>query len=181
LTLPGEMLMRWRVRAGYPVGGACLLLAHPTPGSIVLGAALGTVGLVIRGAAGGHLRKGERLATSGFYAHMRNPLYFGSMFLAIGFAAATHSWIAVALLGTYFALFYGAVIRREEKELRAQYGQAFDDYASQVPLLWPRFAGYRGSNEGFSWATYARNREYEAALGFVGGIVLLCLIMKWRG
>lgn len=173
--------MRWRVRVGYPVGAACLLLAHPTPRSIALGAALGAAGLAIRGASAGHLRKGKQLATSGPYARMRNPLYLGSMFLAIGFAAATHAWIAVALLGTYFAVFYAPVIRREEKELRALYGSAFDDYAAHVPRLWPRFRAYGNSGEGFSWALYSRNREYEAALGFLGGIVLLWLIMKWRG
>jgi protein-S-isoprenylcysteine O-methyltransferase Ste14 len=175
------MWMRWRVRMGYPVGAACLLLAHPTPRSIALGAAVGAIGLFIRGVAAGHLRKGERLATTGLYAHLRNPLYLGSMILAVGFAVATHSWFALMLLGAYFAIFYAAVIRREEKELQAKYGAAFDDYAAQVPRIWPRLTPFRDTGERFSWALYSRNREYEAALGFLGGIVLLWLIMKWRG
>jgi protein-S-isoprenylcysteine O-methyltransferase Ste14 len=180
LTLPGEMWMRWRVRVGYPVGAACLLLAHPTPRSIALGAAIGAAGLVIRGASAGHLRKGEQLATSGPYARVRNPLYLGSLFLATGFAAGTHAWIAVALLGTYFAVFYAPVVRREEKELRARYGAAFEDYAAHVPRFWPRFTADGNPGERFSWALYSRNREYEAALGLLGGIALLWLIMKWR-
>ena len=168
-----------------PLGFLCaalfILFARPRPTTLLIGAGVSIVGLLIRAWAAGHIRKNSALATSGPYAHMRNPLYFGSMFLAIGFAAATHSWMALALLGTYFAVFYAAVIRREEKELRTHYGKPFDDYAERVPLLWPRFRAYGNSGERFSWASYSRNREYEAALGFVGGIVLLWLMMKWRG
>ncbi len=181
MSLPGEIWMRWRVRAGYPVGAVCLLLAHPTPKSIALGAGIGALGLAIRGAAAGHLRKGEKLATAGPYAHTRNPLYLGSLLLAVGFAVGTRSWIAVALLVAYFALFYGGVMRREEKELRTQYGPAFDEYAAHVPLLRPRLTPWKAATESFSWATYRRNHEYEAALGFLGGIGLLWLVMRWRG
>jgi protein-S-isoprenylcysteine O-methyltransferase Ste14 len=181
VSVPGEVWMRWRVRAGYPVGAFCLLLARPTWRSIAVGAGIGFVGLLLRAAAAGHLRKGESLATSGPYAHMRNPLYFGSLLLAIGFSTATHSIPAAALLTVYFVVFYTAVIRREEKELRAQYGSAFDEYAAQVPLLLPRFTAWKNSPGRFSWTQYRRNREYEAALGFAGGIALLWLVMFWRG
>jgi protein-S-isoprenylcysteine O-methyltransferase Ste14 len=181
VSIPGEIWMRWRVRAGYPVGAVCLLLARPAWRSIAAGAGIGFVGLLLRAAAAGHLHKGEGLATSGPYAHMRNPLYFGSLLLAVGFSTATHSIPAVALLTVYFVVFYAAVIRREEAELRAQYGSAFDEYASQVPPLLPRFTAWRKSAEKFSWAQYRRNREYDAALGFAGGIALLWLVMYWRG
>lgn len=181
MSLPGEIWMRWRVRMGYPVGAICLLLAHPTYASIAIGGAVGALGLLLRAAAASHLRKGERLATSGPYAYTRNPLYIGSMLLAAGFSAATHSAAAVALLVLYFVLFYGAVIRREEQELRAQYGAAFDEYAARVPLLWPRLTPWKPSEEQFSWEQYRRNHEYEAALGFLGGLAVLWVVMFLRG
>lgn len=172
---------RWRVRAGYPIAAACLWLAAPTPCSIALGAVVAAAGLVLRGAAAGYLRKHEVLATSGPYAWTRNPLYFGTAFLGVGFAVAGWSLWAAALLGGYFLLFYPAVMKREERELREHYGAAFEEYAVHVPLFWPRLSGASSSREGFSWALYRRNREYQALLGFLAGLALLWLRMKIRG
>ncbi len=177
--ISGEIWMRWRVRAGYPVALACWLLARPTAESLLVGAGLAGLGLLLRGAAAGYLRKGERLATSGPYAFTRNPLYLGSALLAAGFAVASHSWIAAAILAAYFALFYSAVMRREEQELRVRYGATFDDYAARVPLFWPRWTSTTKSSiaggTAFSWAVYRRNREYQALLGFLAGLALLWL------
>jgi hypothetical protein len=140
---------------------------------------------VLRAAAAGHLHKGEELATSGPYAYARNPLYLGSALLAGGFAVAGRSWPSAIILAVYFVLVYAAVMRREEEELRAHYGAAFDDYAARVPLFLPRpksrtTSGSRGGRR-FSWSFYRRNREYEAALGFVAGVALLWLWMCLRG
>ena len=75
---------------------------------------------------------------SGPYAWTRNPLYFGSFLLVVGFAVASHSWFAAGLIVGYYAIFYPAVMRREEVELRRKHGQAFEEYAAQVPLFFPR-------------------------------------------
>ena len=184
MTTPGEFSARWRVRLGYPVALVCLWLARPTPAWLAAGAVAAALGLVLRVAAAGHLRKHEQLATSGPYAYTRNPLYLGSALLALGFAVACHSWAVAAILTVYFALFYPAVMRWEEQELRARYGGAFDDYAACVPLFWPRLTPARTSGSAggrFSGALYRRNHEYQAALGFLAGIALLWLILCWRG
>lgn len=177
-------LSRWRVRVGYPLAAVFVWLAAPTPLSISLGALVAAIGLLIRGAAAGYLQKHQALATAGPYARTRNPLYLGSGFLAAGFAVAGRSWLAAAVLVAYFLLFYPAVMRREEEELRAGYGRAFEDYAARVPLFWPRIgaATRPGSPEAeFSWTCYRRNREYQALLGFLGGLFLVWLRMRWRG
>ena len=173
--------MRWRVRTGYLVAVVYWILAAPTAGSILLGGVVAAVGLLIRGAASGHLRKYEELVTSGPYAHTRNPLYFGSAFLAVGFALAGHSWWAGGIVVAYFAVFYWAVMRNEERDLHARYGAAFDDYAARVPLFFPRLSagtetGARG--KAFSFDQYRRNREYQALLGTLAGIGVL-LVRMW--
>jgi len=181
MVAPGEFWMRWRVRLGYPLALACFLLARPTRVSLAIGAGIGGLGLVLRADAAGHLRKHEQLATSGPYAYTRNPLYLGSALLAAGFLVASRSWIAAAMLVPYFVLFYLAVMRREEQELRALYGSALDDYAARVPLFWPRLISAGASGVRFSWALYGRNREYQAALGYLVGVALFWLKMYWRG
>jgi len=173
--------IRWRVRIGYPVALVYLALSRPTLKWLAIGGAIGVVGLAIRAWAAGHLRKHQALAVGGPYAFTRNPLYFGSVILAGGFMVAGRSiWSAIVVAG-YLALFYPAVIKREEAELRAHYGEDFEKYAAKVPLFWPRFLR-RASNshaEEFSTELYRRNREYQAAIGFVLGLFLLWARMRW--
>lgn len=181
VRMAGEVFMRWRVRAAYPVALVCFWLARPTPRSLAWGATIAALGLALRAAAAGHLLKHQQLATSGPYAYTRNPLYLGSALLAAGFLVAGRSWLAAAILAAYFAVFYPAVMWREEQELLVQYGRAFQDYAARVPLFWPRLGRDVASGARFSWDLYRRNREYQAGLGYLAGIALLCLRMYLRG
>ena len=172
---------RWRVRLGYPLAIIVLVLAHPTPQSILYGALVGIIGLLIRALAAGHLHKQAVLTVTGPYAYTRNPLYLGSAILTLGVAIATHSWIPALLLLGYFALFYSIVMRREEQELRVHHGTSFDDYARSVPLFVPRLTPAKlvgGSEGAFSFAQYKKNREYRAAIGFL--FLLLLLLAIWQ-
>ena len=183
--------MRWRVRAGYPVAIIYWLLARPSPRSILWGAMIAAVGLVVRAAASGHLRKDRELATGGPYAHTRNPLYLGSALLAAGFVVAGRSAWAGVLVTGFFAAFYYAVMRNEESDLRERFGEAFDKYAKRVPFFFPsgtsRVGGSVSSADGaeavaskFSWAQYGRNREYKALIGTIAGLGILWLRMALR-
>ena len=179
MTAPA-FFARWRVRLGYPVALVVLFLARPTPGSILAGALIGTIGLWIRARAAGHLRKQQVLTVTGPYAYTRNPLYLGSLILIIAAAAAAYSWLAALILFCYFALFYSFVMRREERELYQHHGDAFQNYARNVPLFFPRFTPAKFSTENpgaFSLARYKKNREYRAAIGFL--LLLLVFVVIW--
>lgn len=181
-SLPPPWRTRWRVRIGYPVAIVCIVLARPSPLTLACGAVLAMMGLLIRAAAAGHLRKHQALATAGPYAWTRSPLYFGSLFLAAGFLLAAASWIAALVVAVYLAIFYPGVMRREEEELRAEYGAAFEDYARRVPRFWPRPP--RGTapdalRDEFSWMQYRRNREYQALVGVLVAFAILAARMLW--
>ena len=177
---------RWRVRLGYPVALIYWVLAAPTPRSISIGAIIAALGLLIRAASSGHLRKDEKLTTTGPYARTRNPLYLGSALLAAGFAIAGLSWIASVVVMVYFAAFYYAVIRSEERDLRERFGRSFDEYAARVPLFFPHLGRLPAEAVGtprekaFSWAQYGRNREYQALIGTIAGLGSLWLRMWLR-
>jgi protein-S-isoprenylcysteine O-methyltransferase Ste14 len=173
--------IKWRVRFGYVVGVAAFWFARPQVKWLLCGAAIAACGLLLRGYAAGHLRKHKQLAVSGPYAFTRNPLYLGSILLAAGFCVAARSWKSTVLLAAYLAIFYPAVIRREQSELKALYGDAFVQYAAQVPAFWPRFSPAVASTERFSWPLYRQNREYEAAIGLAVAMAILWGIMMWRG
>lgn len=185
---PRKFWMRWRVRLGYPVAIIYWLLARPTARSIEIGAAVALVGLLVRASAAGYLRKDSVLAISGPYTFTRNPLYFGSSLLAAGFIVAGHSWMAGVLVGVYFAVFYYAVMRNEEQDLRFRFPEEFPSYAKRVSLFFPWVYGGYGqpiaasaeSVEHFSGALFLRNREYRAVLGTIGGFALVWLRMWLR-
>lgn len=173
--------IRWRVRVGYPVGIAAFVFARPQIKWLLCGVGIAICGLLVRGYAAGHLRKHQQLATSGPYAFTRNPLYLGSVLLAAGFSVASHSWISALLLAAYLAIFYPVVIRREQSELRAHYGEPFVEYSSRVPAFWPRFTPAMPSVEKFSWPLYCKNREYEAGIGLAVAMAILVILMLVRG
>jgi protein-S-isoprenylcysteine O-methyltransferase Ste14 len=180
MSEPRKFWMRWRVRVGYPVAAIYWLLARPNRESILIGAVVAALGLLVRSLAAGHLRKDRELATSGPYAVTRNPLYFGSALMAAGFIIAGRSWPAGILVGAYFGVFYYFVMRQEEDDLRGRFGETFAQYAERVPLFFPRAPrGKRARDaaapERFSFAQYLRNREYRALIGTIAGLAVVWL------
>ena len=116
---------------------------------------------------------------SGPYAYVRNPLYLGSIIIAIGFAVAARDlWVAIAILAM-FALIYVPVIRGEETFLRKQFPGAYDDYARRVPSLLPRTLLFRQMKDGFSRELYWRHREYNALLGAAAMLAALAAKILW--
>jgi protein-S-isoprenylcysteine O-methyltransferase Ste14 len=173
---------RSRVPLGFVFAAAYLWFAGPSWLSLAAGFAIAVIGILVRALASGHIQKNAALATTGPYAYTRNPLYLGSIIIAIGFiVAARNWWIGIATLAM-FAFIYLPVIRAEEKYLRSAFS-GYDQYASVVPRLFPRFTRYQsgGADEGpqFSAALYMRHREYNAAIGSVlmlGALVLKILV-----
>lgn len=172
---------RWRVPLGFALGIAFLIWSRPRAELLVAGGLVGVVGLVIRGAAAGYLEKGRALATAGPYRHTRNPLYLGSFIIGAGLAIASGSWALALTFVVLYTVIYAPVIRREEGQMRIQFGEAFERYAASVPLFLPGLAT-RGEQPapsiGFRWELYRKNREYEAALGYA--FVMLFLAIKMR-
>ena len=178
----GAWAARWRVPLGFALSLAYLLLAKPTVPFLAAGAVLALGGLLLRGWAAGHLEKGARLATAGPYAFTRNPLYLGSTLIGAGFALAGRSLVMAAAFMVLLLLVYGPVMRREEKFLRDRFGEAYRRYEARVPLFVPRRVRPVVTAERFQWLRYKKNHEYEAALGYAGGLLLLLLKMTlWPG
>ena len=170
-----ELAARTRVSVGFVVAAAFLLLARPTLTSLATGAAIALVGLSIRAWAAGHLRKNQKLAVSGPYAHVRNPLYVGTLLTGIGFAVAgAHLGIGLAMVA-FFLLYYLPVVGEEESHLR-KILPGYDEYARRVPRLVPSLMPRYASEVSFSREQYLKNQEYRAFVGFL--ILMAILVAK---
>ena len=168
-----QVARRIRVPVGFIAAALYVWLAWPTWSSILFGSAIILPALVLRTAASGHVKKNQEVTSSGPYSYTRNPLYLGSIILVIGFGVASRNlWLATALIMIFVAL-YLPVIRAEEDFLRSRFPE-FSDYAQRVPRIIPRLAAGDSRSE-FSGALYRKHREYNAALGSVGMMILLIL------
>jgi protein-S-isoprenylcysteine O-methyltransferase Ste14 len=68
----------------------------------------------------------------GPYAHTRNPMYVGELALWLGWAV----WFGSPLVAVAAALLFAAMqrlIRREERDLETQFGDAYRSYTAAVP------------------------------------------------
>jgi len=75
--------------------------------------------------------------TDGLYARVRHPQYVG-LFLIIG--ALLVQWPALLswLMAPVLFVTYVRLARREERELEAQFGEAYRAYKARVPAFFPR-------------------------------------------
>lgn len=173
-----QIARRIRVPSGFAFAAIYLWLARPQVIWLGAGAVVVMFGLFLRGVASGHLQKNQELATSGPYAYCRNPLYLGSLVIAVGFAIAARSpWIAALLLIMLLAI-YLPVIRSEEEFLTARFPE-YADYARRVPRLLPRLRSAPRNDWRFSWDLYWKHREYNATLG--AAAILAVLVLKLPG
>jgi len=78
------------------------------------------------------------LATTGPYTYIRHPQYVGFILIMLGFL---FQWPTLLTLGMFPVLvwMYVRLARQEEREVRAEFGDAYDRYAARVPGFVPRF------------------------------------------
>jgi protein-S-isoprenylcysteine O-methyltransferase Ste14 len=171
----GRIAKRIRVPLGFVFAAFFLWRAQPQWWSLAAGSVVALAGVWVRAISSGHVKKNEELATTGPYAYTRNPLYFGSIVIALGFALASLRWEIAAALVLMFAAIYIPVIRGEEQFLQARF-RNYTDYCTQVPRLLPRLHAGSAGVSTFSRELYSKHREYNALLGTFA--VIAALVVK---
>ncbi len=166
-----DFVARLRVPCGFLLVAAFAWFSHPDVRSLAYGLPVALAGLALRAWAAGCLFKNQALASAGPYAFTRNPLYLGTLLVAAGLALASRSPGLAVLFAVVFLFVYLPVIELEQQHLH-QLFPAYAAYAQDVPMLLPRLAP-AGPLSGFRWRQYLKNREYEAAAGFLAGVFLL--------
>ena len=170
-----EVAKALRLPLGFILGITYLIFAQPTALTLAVGGAVALTGVLIRAWASGHISKNQRLATTGPYAHTRNPLYFGSFLIAAGFAVAVH-WALLLLVVAFFVLIYAPTMERERANIAGRFPEAYETYAANVPAFVPRPTPWKATHPddggGFSLELYLKHGEWKAALTYA-------LVMAW--
>ena len=87
--------------------------------------------------------KTKNLITNGPFMIVRNPLYFFSLMILIGFCFALKSLFLPIGLILIFIVFHVPTIANEERKLRDIHGELFDDYVRSTPRLIPNIFKYK--------------------------------------
>jgi protein-S-isoprenylcysteine O-methyltransferase Ste14 len=153
---------------------------HPSARSLWIGAAIALPGSLLRLWAAGHIEKGKVLTQGGPYAFTRNPLYLGSFFMALGIIIAGQGYWLLPAFAVFFVIFYFPVMRAEEQELLAGYGEQFIEYSKKVPLFIPAFRKNGNPSSAFLWSRVIRNREHRTIAGLAVAEAILILQSLFR-
>ena len=86
--------------------------------------------------------KGGRLATSGAYAHVRHPQYMGFIVIMTGFVFQWPTLVTLVLFPVMLVVYRRLAIR-EERDVRAEFGAAYDRWAAVTPRFIPRLRQLR--------------------------------------
>lgn len=111
-------------------------------------------------------KKGQKLATNGPYAFVRNPLYVGNFFLGLGVAVIVWNWAILVIFLIGFLGIYAGTIRGEEKHLQDMFGKPYEDYCKHVPPFLPRISPYPApEKDSFRWSRIVKHHEYITVAG----------------
>jgi protein-S-isoprenylcysteine O-methyltransferase Ste14 len=175
----GEKIFRMRLYVGLAFALVGMEVLAPNPfmqspyvASQILGLVGVVLGLALRawgsGCAGGHTRSGKiEGVTGGPFAHVRNPIYAGTIVLGSGMSALIGDPLAYGLTGMAFAVLYMGIIPAEEEHLARSFGAEYIRYCSAVPRLIPRWRPWpERSAVVFRWE--AARGEWVIALTVAG-------------
>ena len=168
----------------YPMAVWLFATAHTTERQLHLGIVVIAAGLFVRLWANSHIgavkvnaARGEakigRLVTTGPYAFVRHPLYFGTLVIGAGlFVIVGNPWLA--LVGfIFFLLVYGRKMQEEERLLRAECGAAYDAYERVVPRWLPTGRHYAVGQGAWSWRSVAASKEWKTVVWVTVTVIAL--------
>jgi hypothetical protein len=133
-------------------------------------------GLLVRSWAAGTLHKQRQLATTGPYALVRHPLYFGSFLMMLGFGTLIHDPITLWIVAGPVAWLYWHAIRSEERRMAVLFPTQWPAYQASVPRLIP-YRPARPRLTDWSLAQWRRNSEHRAV---IGSAIALVAIKLWQ-
>ncbi|MFX1296171.1 MAG: methyltransferase family protein [Promethearchaeota archaeon] len=99
--------------------------------------------LAIQGVRGTTLKvsethRAEKIITTGIYAKIRHPQYFGGILVHVGITFLLSAFFS--LISTPLIIFYNYLTSwKEERELIKEFGNEYRDYMEKIPMFIPKF------------------------------------------
>ncbi len=170
LTSPGVFLGNTRVDRYVCALGALIVLAGQIFRMMVIGFTY-----VRRGGKDGKVYA-TSLVQSGFFAHVRNPMYVGNYLIMLGFVFLYGSLWGYLLVVPFFTLVYYSVVTNEEIYLREKFGHEYIEYEARVNRFVPNFEGITTSlaDYRYNWKKVLR-KEYGTITAVLCGLLAIAI------
>lgn len=163
-----QRILKPRFLIIYPITLYLILFTCSDDRSIMQGIWLILAGIFVRMWANGYAIKMDKLTTSGPYAHMRHPLYLGSILIFSGFVVMLKLGVVGALFFTIFFAMYWRTLRREEEMLIAKFSQRYLNYREVVPAFLPKLDSYKNEEKWpFDLDRLLQSQEYKIAIWMI--------------
>ncbi len=91
-----------------------------------------------------HAQRHHSLATSGPYARVRHPQYVAFVMILLGFLLQWPTLLTLAMFPVLLVM-YGRLAVTEERDMRREFGAAYEAYAQATPRFIPRFGERSGA------------------------------------
>lgn len=169
ITQPEPIETRFGATADTIFEAACILLAF-----FGLAVRAFVVGYVPAGTSGRNTKRqiASTLNTTGLYSLTRNPLYLANALTCMAVAFFLQSiWFAL-LMALFLIIYLERIIATEEAFLSEKFGDAYRDWAGEVPAFFPRLTGWRAPDLPFSFRNVLR-REYSGLFAIVAAFFVL--------
>jgi len=120
----------------------------------------------------------KSLVQTGFYAHVRHPMYVGNYLIMIGFILLYGSLWAYVVVLPFFTLVYYSLVKNEEFYLKETFGQEYEDYTTKVNRFIPNFRGIKKSLDSYQYDWKKVLRKEYGTISVVSCGLLAMMIWK---
>lgn len=169
-TNPGLFLGDAHLDGFISAAGILIALAGETFRIIVIGFAY-----IRRGGKDGKVYA-DSLVQSGFFAHVRNPMYVGNYLIMLGSVMLYGSIWAYMFVLPFFTLVYYSIVRNEEDYLKRKFGREFEEYSKNVNRFIPNLKGIKNSlrQYQYDWRK-ALKKEYGTIFVVLAGLLAIVI------
>lgn len=183
-------IFKYRSYTPIPFLILMLIFENATPLSLVVGFMIALTGELLRlwgvSWAGSETRTtggvgGTFLVISGPFAHVRNPLYVGNIFMYLGLGIMSMALFPylqiVAIL--FFIFQYHTIVKEEEEFLKTKFTGDYQNYLNNVPRFGWRFTPYKNDSIPQPEFIFSKGLKSETRTLQAFGITALLIVIKW--
>ena len=117
--------------------------------------------------------KALKLATSGPYAIMRNPLYFGNFVIGLGWSLIAGKWAVMIFAVSFYVLYVIVIIPHEEEFLRAKFGHDYEEYCKRVKMFMPAKLDIDALKAPVNWEVIRKSEIHTIISTIIGTAIII--------
>ena len=123
--------------------------------------------------------KAQKLTTTGPYALMRNPLYFGNFLIGLGWGIIAGLYAVIIFILSFYVLYNLAIIPHEENFLRSKFGHEYEEYCRNVKRFYPVNFNIKNLKGNFDAKILRQSEIHTVISTLIGTLIIIfrCIIL----